>query len=234
MGGDPDADNWITSYRLQYSLDGFEWINYNDSQTFTGNTDRNTEVVNNLDPFVARSVRLVPVTWFTGICTRIEFTVSKIVYDPLPPRSSNEILIPGLMTGLNFVPSNVYSPDCDHSRAHIELRSNRACQGFVAGVYDNSQWVTISAYDHVWWHRISIQGRGDTSVDYSTSILIKYTFDGIVWTSYKDSKTYTANYDRWSVTTIELEQFLALAVRIYIKSYSSSPSGRFEAYYTRN
>ena len=232
--GDPDADNWITSYRLQYSLDGYEWINYNDSYVFTGNTDRNTEVLNNLDPFVARSVRLVPISWFAGICTRIEFTVSKLVYDPLPPRSSKEILIPGLMTGLNFVPLSVYNPDYDHSRAHLDLRTNRLSQGFVSGIYDNNQWVIIAAYDYVWWHKISIQARGDGNGEYSTTISIGYTTDGIIWTPYKGSKTFTANYDKWSITSIELDPFFALAIKIYIRSYYLSASGRFEAYYTRS
>ena len=231
--GDPDADNWITSYRLQYSLDGFEWINYNESYVFTGNKDRNTEVFYNLDPFIARSVRLVPVSWLTNICTRVEFTVSKLVFDPLPPRSSKEILIPGVMTGLNFVSSTLYSPECDQSRAQIELRTNRWCQGFVTGVFDNYQWVTIAANDFVWWHKISIQGRGD-DVQYSTTISIGYTTDGIYWTPYKGSTTYTANYDKWSVTSFELDPFFALAVKIYIRSYYSSASGRFEAYYTRS
>ena len=231
--GDPDAETRITSYRLQYSLDGYEWINYNDSQIFTGNTDRNTEVLYNLNPFIARSVRLVPVSWLSNICTRIEFTVSKLVFNPLPPRSSKEILISGLITGLNFVPSTIYSPDCDHSRAYLEFRSYRECQGFVAGVYDNNQWVKIAAYDIVWWHKISFQGRGFAVEGYSTTVAIDYTTDGIVWNPYKDSKTFTTNYDKWSVTSVLLDPFLAIAIKINIKSYSMSPSGRFEAYYAR-
>ena len=232
--GDPDADNWITSYRLQYSLDGYEWINYNESYVFTGNTDRNNEVLYNLEPFIARSVRLVPVSWTGNICTRVEFIVSKLIYDPLPPRSSQEILIHGVMTGLNLVPSTFYGPECDHSRAHLDLRTNRWCQGLLSAFYDTNQWVTIAANDHVWWHRISIQGRGDGVGFYSTSVSIAYTCDGIVWTPYKGSKTFTANYDKWSVTSIELEQFLAIAIKIYIKGFSNAPCGRFEAYYTRN
>ena len=233
--GDPEADNRITTYRLQYSLDGYEWINYKDSYVFNGNTDRDTEVLNNLDPFVARSVRLVPVTWTGSICTRVEFTVSKIVYDPLPPRSSNEILIPGLLTGLNMVPYTIYNPECDHSRAHLDLRTNKQCQSWAAGVYDNNQRVIIAAHDYVWWHRVSVQGRGELIVnEYTTSVSFASTLDGITWTPYKDSMTFPASYDKWSVTSIELEPIFAIAIKIFIRSYYITPCGRFEAYYTRS
>ena len=233
--GDPEEDNRITSYRLQYSLDGLEWIYYNESFVFTGNTDRNTEVLNNLNPFIARSVRLVPISWTGSICARVEFTVSKSVINPITPRSSKEILIPGVLTGLNFVSNSIFDPNCDHSRGYLNFRTSRYCQGFGPAIYDNDQWVIIAAYDFVWWHRISIQGREDPPIEeFTSSISVAYTVDGIVWTPYKDSKILTASYDKWSTMTIELDQFYAIAIKIFIMSYTRSPSGRFEAYYTRN
>ena len=233
--GDPEQDNWITSYRLQYSLDGYEWIYYNDGFLFTGNSDRTSEVLYNLNPFIARSVRLVPVSWTGSICTRLEFTVGKSVINPITARSSKEILIPGILTGLNFVSTAMYDPNCDTSRGILSFRTSRQCQGFLFGVFDNNSWLIIAAYDFVWWHRISIQGREDVSYpEYSTSISIAYTVDGNVWIPYKDSKILYTCYDTWSATTIELEQFYAIAIKIFIRSYYATQSGRFEAYYTRN
>ena len=229
--GDPDEDNRVTSYRLQYSLDGYEWLNYNDSYVFTGNTDRVTEVVNNLTPFVARSVRLVPVTWTGTICTRIEFTVSKAIFDPLPPRAPDEILIAGMETGLNIVWSSLYGPDCDETKAMLEFRSV-SCSSLKSASSANI-WFAVAAPRNVWWHKISMQGRADAT-EYISSLTISYSNDGMTWTPYLGSKNIKANYDKWSVTTIELEQFYALTIKITSTSYSSNPSFRFEVYYTKD
>ena len=129
----------------------------------------------------------------------------------------------------------MYDPNCDTSRGILSFRTSRQCQGFLFGVFDNNSWLIIAAYDFVWWHRISIQGREDVSYpEYSTSISIAYTVDGNVWIPYKDSKILYTCYDTWSATTIELEQFYAIAIKIFIRSYYATQSGRFEAYYTRN
>ena len=233
--GDPDDNNWITSYRILYSLEGFEWIYYNESVVFTGNSDRNTEVLYNFNPFIARSVKLVPVSWTGSICTRLEFTVSKAVFDPVTPRSSKEILVPGVLTGLNLVTYSMWDSYCDQSRAYIDFRSNLYCRGYIPGLFDTNQWVIIAAYDFVWWHRVSLQGRGDGPDDeFISSVSIAYTKDGNVWTPYKGGKDLRACFDRLSVVSIELEQFYAIAIKIFVKSFSKSPSGKFEAYYTRN
>ncbi|XP_066270107.1 lactadherin-like [Branchiostoma lanceolatum] len=56
------ADNWVTSYKLQYSTDGASFTTYAGSDgsemVFTGNTDGNTPVTNLLsNPISARYER---------------------------------------------------------------------------------------------------------------------------------------------------------------------------------
>ena len=100
----------------------------------------------------------------------------------------------------------MYGPDCDTSRGIIGFRTNLQCQGFASGVFNNNQWVSIAAYDFVWWHRISIQGREDPQfLEYTISVSVAFTVDGNVWTPYKDSKILNASYDKWSAIAIELE-----------------------------
>ena len=229
--GDSDEDNRVTSYRLQYSLDGYEWVYYNNSYVFTGNSDRTTEVVNNLNPFIARSVRLVPVTWTGKICTRIEYTVSKAVFDPLPPRASDEILIAGIETGLNIVWSSLYGPECDDTKAMLEFRSVN-CSGFRPDSPGNN-WFAVTAPRNVWWHKISMQGRADAS-EYISSLVISYSNDGFTWTPYLKSRIFRTNYDKWSVSTIELEPFYALTVKITSTSYNYYASFRLEVYYSHD
>ncbi|XP_078666819.1 lactadherin-like [Branchiostoma floridae x Branchiostoma belcheri] len=71
--GRSSQDQWVTSYKLQYSVDGVSWTTYASSdgseRVFPGNTDRNTPVTNLLDsPIDARFVRFLPQTrhhWFS-------------------------------------------------------------------------------------------------------------------------------------------------------------------------
>ncbi|XP_066269431.1 SCO-spondin-like [Branchiostoma lanceolatum] len=70
-------DQWVTSYKLQFSQDGTSWTAYQGGngaeKVFEGNTDRNTPVTNLLDPPVdARYVRFYPQTWNLYIGMRAE------------------------------------------------------------------------------------------------------------------------------------------------------------------
>jgi RHS repeat-associated protein len=66
-----NTDQWVTSYKVAYSVDGANWTDL--AQSFTGNTDRNT-VVQNLfsSPIAARFVRIKPVSWYSHISMRAE------------------------------------------------------------------------------------------------------------------------------------------------------------------
>ena len=60
--GRPLIDQWVTEYKLQYGMDENGLIDIEDttraSRIFSGNTDRNTVVLNTFDPVRTRFVRL--------------------------------------------------------------------------------------------------------------------------------------------------------------------------------
>jgi hypothetical protein len=70
------ADQWVTNYKVSYSLDDVNWTfiqEYGTDKIFDGNFDRNTVVHHDLDHFIeARYVRIHPVAWNTNISMRIE------------------------------------------------------------------------------------------------------------------------------------------------------------------
>ncbi|KAI8516785.1 hypothetical protein Bbelb_053660 [Branchiostoma belcheri] len=73
QGRNRDYPQWVTSYKLQYSVDGRRWVTCDGSKNFPGNTDRNTPVTNLLDsPIGARYVRFLPQTWKTHMSMRVE------------------------------------------------------------------------------------------------------------------------------------------------------------------
>ena len=71
------VNQWVTSYKLGYSDDGYTFIfiqKANDNEhIFTGNTDRDTVVTNEFDsPVIARYFRLYPQTYYGYMCMRWE------------------------------------------------------------------------------------------------------------------------------------------------------------------
>nr|XP_054771623.1 retinoschisin-like [Lytechinus pictus] len=78
--GRDDIDQWVTSFKVNCSLDGVSFDTVQDPNTnpasekvFTGNSDRYTVVNNTLPvPQVCRYVRLVPQTWHEHISLRME------------------------------------------------------------------------------------------------------------------------------------------------------------------
>ncbi|CAH1794847.1 unnamed protein product [Owenia fusiformis] len=82
------SDEWVTSYRVEYSLDLVTFITYSDldgdvPKSFLGNTDRDTVVVNKLvRPFVASAVRVNPRTWSGRISMRFDVIGSSTAQAP--------------------------------------------------------------------------------------------------------------------------------------------------------
>ncbi|KAN0032273.1 hypothetical protein ACTFIV_006155 [Dictyostelium citrinum] len=71
--GRGDLDQWVTSYKLRYSLDNVNWIEYNNGQVFTANKDRNSIVTINFNPPIkARSIAIHPQTYNNHISLRWE------------------------------------------------------------------------------------------------------------------------------------------------------------------
>jgi hypothetical protein len=71
--GRQDTTQWVTSYSLQYSLNGTYFVDYEGGKIFPGNTDQNTIVKHALTPaIIARYIRVRPKTWYVHISMRME------------------------------------------------------------------------------------------------------------------------------------------------------------------
>ena len=76
--GQSDANHWVTSYKVSYSLDGSHFVPYIETgnlfpKVFPGNHDRDTPVKAMFDREVrARFVRIEPVGWNAQIAIRFE------------------------------------------------------------------------------------------------------------------------------------------------------------------
>ena len=69
--GRRDADEWVTSYTVQASVDGSTWTDVGCGTQFEGSTDRSTKVKSLLHrPIIAQYLRIYPQTWNGGLCMR--------------------------------------------------------------------------------------------------------------------------------------------------------------------
>ena len=94
---------FITSFRLNYTLDGSTWISYNSAQILNANVDVKQPVKQKLQPFIARAVRLLPVSWVSSICGYFEFYISKPIYNNVLPSGT---LISAVASGFKVTVSS--------------------------------------------------------------------------------------------------------------------------------
>uniref|UniRef100_A0A8U8B4R9 Uncharacterized protein n=1 Tax=Geospiza parvula TaxID=87175 RepID=A0A8U8B4R9_GEOPR len=72
------AENFVKTYILLYSNEGFEWKSYTEGSSsmpkvFLGNANSNEHVKNFFNPpILSRFIRIVPKTWYRGIALRVE------------------------------------------------------------------------------------------------------------------------------------------------------------------
>ncbi|EGC39122.1 hypothetical protein DICPUDRAFT_75318 [Dictyostelium purpureum] len=74
LQGRGDLDQWVTSYKIRYTLDNITWIDYRNGAAIQGCVDRNTVIIHYFDtPIRARSIAIHPITWHVHISLRCEF-----------------------------------------------------------------------------------------------------------------------------------------------------------------
>ncbi|CAH1790603.1 unnamed protein product, partial [Owenia fusiformis] len=55
---------WMKTFQILYSIDGTDWLYYNDKETLTGNTNGNDVAIINIDQNIeARYLLILPITW---------------------------------------------------------------------------------------------------------------------------------------------------------------------------
>ena len=103
--GRPLIDQWVTEYKLQYGMNenGLIYVENTTGATriFTGNTDRNTVVLNTFDPVRTRVVRLNVVAFNSHVSMRWE--VYGCVAGKLFPTKISNIAYAGLSEPLSFL-----------------------------------------------------------------------------------------------------------------------------------
>lgn len=236
--GRADWNQWVTKYRLQYSVDGVTFQFYKEqgqsaNKEFTGNTDRNTIVRHDLNPpITARFIRFRPVSWFGHISMRAE----------LYGCFSGECLKPlGMQSG--EIPDEQLSASSEWDKNHGAKRGrlNIKKEGALRGSWssrrnDQNQWLQIDLRTRYTAVRgIATQGRDDWN-QWVTRYRLQYGNDGNNFEFYTEDagqsaiKEFTGNKDRFTIVFHKLRPVLARFIRILPRSWYWHISMRVELY----
>ena len=123
ISGRLDHNYFITFFKLEYSLDGSNWISYKNSQILVGNSEKKEPVELVFEPFIARSVRILPQSWTGDVGCRFEFFVSRAIYGNVLP---SDALIAAVSSGFKLTSSSEW----DHNSGVL-----RAGQDIQIGLY---------------------------------------------------------------------------------------------------
>ena len=230
IGGRNIYSHYITSYKLSYSLDGSTWLPYKNSQIFIANSDSVQPVEHLFEPFIARSVRLIPQSWVSFIGGRFEFYISKSIYSNILP---NNTLISAVASGCKLTSSSVYTNNCGITQAGYDIENPRyGCSAWCAAVNDFNQWIMVTSVFPVKWKRIGTMGNKKNTAQMIRSYYIMYSVDGSSWLDYKNKQVFIANYDSSTKVEYDLDEFIAVSVRFHPLTWNDHICTRIEAYYS--
>ncbi|XP_032236210.2 venom prothrombin activator oscutarin-C non-catalytic subunit [Nematostella vectensis] len=180
--GRPDSNQWVKSYRLEYSYDNGYYQPYSNGKSMPGNTNRDDEHVNILQPvIITRYIRVCPMQYQSHIAMRVEiygchegFQVSE------PPQCQSKIDMKDNQMTASSEYNSASKPQ--NARLHFNAQSGRY-GGWVALVNDMYQFLQVDLGHVTKVTRVSAQGRQGTS-QWGTQYSLEYSLDDAVFIPY--------------------------------------------------
>ncbi|XP_072025091.1 uncharacterized protein [Amphiura filiformis] len=207
--GNPNADQWVTKFKVEGSLGNDIWDIriFNETggeKIFDGNGDRITVVSHNFaEPIVAQYVRIRPTEWHGNISMRLELLgcpVPDMITDPLGMESK-------LITDNQIT----YSSGSVTSAGRLNLGY------WTAGSGDLKPWFQISL-----WRQTNVTGvvtLGRPSSNYYTSrYRVDVCLDGVSWENVTDENGYTEIFEgNWIHNQLATHLFYGPILAQYIR-----------------
>ncbi|ELU01346.1 hypothetical protein CAPTEDRAFT_139889, partial [Capitella teleta] len=240
--GREDYPQWTTSYKVQFSQDGENWLSYQEPygtfKVFAGNSDQNSAVEHRLhSPMRAKFVRVIPESWEQhGIALRLEIRGCRhsgklYLKKPLCKGNSvyNHYLADGHLTASSQLDGN-HGPS--RSRLH-EPASGDMSGGWVPEFMDEDQWIQVDLGYTIAVTGVAIQGQDQTR-NFVTQFYVSYSEDLETWTEHRESgdeetTLFDGNLDSSHVRRRYFDRsFSARALRINPTSWNNSIAIRWE------
>ncbi|KAL9950565.1 hypothetical protein ACROYT_G043081 [Oculina patagonica] len=199
--GRQNSAQWVTSYYITYSRNGYKFIPYREgrgTKIFQGNYDQFIIVRHKLaKPITARYFRIHPVTWYSWISMRVEFygcVVGPRCNKPLGMRN-------GRIRANQLSASSSWDRNHGPNNGRLHLRRAGARMGAWCARHNNRlQWYQVNFGRPTRVVKITTQGRQDAR-QWVTQYYLSYSQDGIHYAEFKEnSNRKVVSLKRWHQT----------------------------------
>ncbi|XP_048579368.1 receptor-type tyrosine-protein phosphatase S isoform X3 [Nematostella vectensis] len=227
--GDSSADQWVQTYRIDYSDDEANWTSYRENNTtrkFNGNYDRNSIVRQVLyQAPAARYVRVVPISETGSKCLRLELYGHRLGSDC----QSHAV---GLQS-TNMIPDHRFTSNSWYSSGYYpwyaRLQTSKAWTPKAADRDNTYLQVDLGGL----WRVCSVASQGAYSHwEWTKQYAIAHSVNNISWTPYNESgvqRVFTGNTDKSSVVVRLLAHPpLARFIRFVPTAYENYPTTRLD------
>lgn len=231
--GRADAKQYVTSFAVAYSPDGYRWTPFKVNsrlKVFQGNRDHFSIKENTFDPPIrARFVRLYARTWINHISMRLEFYGQRASKKDLPMGIEDYKIKDRDLTA---------SSEWDKYHAARFARLNSVARGKNKGAWsakrnNRGQWIMVDLKKGIVVSKILIQGRQDSN-QWVTSYKVAYSNNGRTFKLYTKRgrvQIFPANNDRNSIVAHDLRpRIRARYIKIKPYTWFGHISMRFELY----
>ncbi|XP_028519145.1 uncharacterized protein LOC110252934 [Exaiptasia diaphana] len=229
--GDPTSSAWLTSFTIQYSVNGKNWKDFTDGMStiknFTGNLDSNNVRVHWFNKaMAAQYVRVYAQTWKTGICLRMELYGCWASCDDSPL---------GMATG--FIKDSQLNASSYYNTSYMPQNARPQQPGsWCASTDDISPFLQIDLGVLYVICAVALQGN-NLDDQWTKTFRIQGSTDGKQFTSYQENgktKIFAGNTDRNSITKHFIrDSFVVRYLRLLPKEYRGIACMRAEIYGTK-
>ena len=218
--GRKSADQWVKTFKVKY-YDAGTWKDVDGGATFTGNTDRNTQLeVKFATPVTTRYIRIYPQTWNGHPSLRAGLI-------------TNSTLKESELKLLN-IPAGKRAASSHHSANWVPgkgvLNSGTGWHPKRNAPKDGSEWYEMRMDTPTEVAGVALRGRGDGQVmQWITTFTAKYKDSTGAWKDVDNGFVYSGASDKDSIIWAAFNTPVnTTAVRIYPKTWNAWYSGRFD------
>ncbi|KAJ7311098.1 hypothetical protein JRQ81_006697 [Phrynocephalus forsythii] len=229
---------YVTAFKVAYSLDGHEFVFLKDGEddtdkTFSGNRDNEHTVTNMFNPpVVAQYIRIHCMLWHRACTLRFELIGCEINGCSEPLGMKSHLISDQQITASSTHKTwGIFTWYPHYARLDKTGKSN----AWAALTNKQDQWLQIDLRDQKKLTGIITQGARDFGhIQYVGAYKVAYSNDGVTWTIYKDSwtnktKIFEGNHDNYShKKNVFDEPFYARFVRILPESWHNRITLRLE------
>jgi hypothetical protein len=229
--GRKNSDQWVKTFKVKY-YDAGTWKDVDGGATFTGNTDRDTQVeVKFVTPVKTRYIRIYPQTWNRHMSLR-----AGLITNSTLPKSELKLLnIPAGKRAASSWYKNSEANSSWHPKKGT-LNNGIGWHPKSGAPSNGSEWYELQMDSPTKVAGVAIQGRGegdDPNKSYHwqwiTTFTAKYKDAAGQWKDVDNGFVYSACNDKDSIVWAPFNTPVnTTAVRIYPKTWHRWYPGRFD------